>query len=159
MQAFGVEEADKYAQKYCHSRLADAGRISKAARRWCEQSDPPTIILMKQSKASKSCQATFLFKRHVCNPSWCCLSDMFQTTSVQLILIFLVLQREAVLLAPPFQYLRQCFTRAIELKPSSMAAEPRPTALMDVLRPAMRVVHLRCMASKDATKDHIIKMG
>ena len=56
---------------------------------------------------------------------------MFQTVSVQFMLIFSVLQREAGLLAPPFQYLRQCFIHAIESKLSSMAVKPPLTALMD----------------------------
>ena len=37
VQAFGVVEADKIREKCSLSRSADAGRISKAARRGCEQ--------------------------------------------------------------------------------------------------------------------------
>ena len=121
------------------------GGISKAARRGCEQSDPPTMILMTQSKSVNIVASNFFFTRPLCNPSWCCLS-----------------QREAVLLAPPLQHRRQCLVRAIQSKPSSMAAKPPPAALMDASAGHAShplETHGVEELALEATKEHFIKMG
>ena len=135
VQAFGVVEADQ--------RTLEG--ISKAA---------------KQERQNHVLQ--LFFKRPVCNPFWWCLSDKFQTSSVQLILILSVLQREAALLAPPLQHLRQCFIHAIESKPSSMAVKPPPTALMDASASHAShplETHGVEELALEATKQHIIKNG
>ena len=86
---------------------------------------------------------------------------MFQTSSVQLVLIFSVLQREAALFAPPFRHLRQCLIHAIESKPSSTAAKPPPTALMDASASHAShpfEAHGVEELALEATKEHVIKM-
>ena len=89
-------------------------------------------------------------------------SNMFQTSSVQLVLIFSVLQCEEALLAPPFQHLRQCFIHAIESTPFSMAVEPPPTALMDASASNAShplETHGVEELAQEATKGTLSKMG
>ena len=72
------------------------------------------------------------------------------------------MQREAALRALPFQHLRQCFIRAVELKPSRMAAKPPPTFLMDASASHAShplETHGVEELALEATKQHIIKMG
>ena len=115
------------------------------------------MILMKQSRASTSCQA--IFSNFQCATHVGVVSNMFQTSNVQLILIFSVLKCEAALIAPPLQHLRQCFTRAIQSKPSSMAAKPPPMALMDAsAKRAGRPFGTHGVEGLvlEATKDHLL---
>ena len=140
-------EADKYAKKCNHSRSADAWWISKAAR---------------QERQNHVKQVFFSNAQCVTHLGVVSLTYMFQTSSVQLILIFSVLQREAALLAPPFQHLRRCFIHAIESNPSSMAVKPPPTALMDASASHAShplETHGVEEVALEATKEHIFKMG
>ena len=121
------------------------GGISKAARRGCEQSDPPTMILMTQSKSVNIVASNFFSHVH-------CASHLGVVSLSLNVRQFCLLH----------QHRRQCLVRAIQSKPSSMAAKPPPAALMDASAGHAShplETHGVEELALEATKEHIIKMG
>ena len=88
VQVFGVVEAGHIREKTCHhSRSADAGEISKAARQ-VRQTHVKQLFFQ-----TPSVQPILVFVSPTC----------FKRSACNFMLIFSVLQREVVLFAPPFQ--------------------------------------------------------